>query len=363
MFFFNILFYIVVVRGIPVKRKIWGDIAMITIKEIAGILGVSPTTVSNVVNGHTQKMSPATRRRVEEALIKYEFNKAYPEKIYSKSLKLISVDFYIRYKEKIFTDPFCSALLDSIGEQLQGYRRYPVCGAPKDIKDIYEKLSGTDVEGGIVVGLDPVECYELSVRAGKPVVFIDCGEGDYYNVGIDDYDGAKMITRYMLKQGHRKIAFFCDRKNPVSSNFERFRGYCDSLAEYSIRYNNQDYYYLPSDRHFRREILRKFAATAKQKGYTAVFVVSDLLAHEAILAFRDEGLRVPEDISVTGFDDNSYSRLSRPMITTIRQPVVEKGQEAAKLLMRLIAGEEVTPKSIRLPVELIVRDSVAYHLD
>lgn len=331
---------------------------MITIKEIARELGVSPTTVSNVVNGHTDKMSMVTRQKIEEALVRYDFNTAYPDKNYSKALKLVSVDFFIRYKDKVFTDPFCAELLDAIGERLQKYGRYQVCSAPKNIDDIYDKFQASNIEGGIVIGFNPSECEMFAKKVGKPIVFIDCGEGNYDNVGNDDYAGAKEITEFMLKQGHRRIAFFCDRKEPITNSFERFRGYCDALKGFGIAYSNQDYFYLPNEKHQRREILRSFAMHAKKDGYTAAFIISDLLASEAINVFFAEGLRVPEDISVSGFDDNIYARLCRPMLTTVRQPIAEKGIEAVDLLMRRIKKEEVEARSFKLPVELIVRDSV-----
>lgn len=331
---------------------------MITIKEIASILGLSPTTVSNVVNGHTEKMSPATRQRIEEALVQYGFEKAVHQEEYGKALKLISVDFCLRYKESVFTDPFCGELLNAICIKLQEFGRYPVCGISQDEEDIFHKLQARNIQGGIVIGFDPWECQKFAEKVGKPLVYIDCGEGDYDNVGIADYEGGKQITEFMLKQGHRKIAFFCDKKSPVSSTYERFRGYCAALEGYGITYSNKDYYYLPSSRNLRREALRNFALKAKREGYTAAFVVSDLLANEAISIFFGEGLKVPEDISVAGFDDNIYARLSRPMLTTVRQSVNEKGEEAVKLLMQRIRGEEIIAKSFKLPVELIVRESI-----
>lgn len=331
---------------------------MITIKEVASILGISPTTVSNVVNGHTEKMSSATRQRIEQALVQYGFEKTVHQEEYGKALKLISVDFCLRYKESVIADPFCAELLNSICMKLQEYSRYPVCSVPKDEQDIFQKLQARNIEGGIVIGFDPWECQEFAQRVGKPLVFVDCGEGEYDNVGIADYEGGKQITEFMLKEGHRKIAFFCDKKNPVSSTYERFRGYCDALEGYGIAYDNKNYYYLPAGRNLRREALRNFALKAKEEGYTAAFVVSDLLANEAISIFFGEGLKVPDDISVAGFDDNIYARLSRPMLTTVRQSVKEKGEEAVKLLMQRIKGEEIIAKSFKLPVELIVRESI-----
>ncbi len=331
---------------------------MITIKELASILGISTTTVSNVVNGHTDKMSPATRQRVEEALVQYEFRRTIRQEDHSKALKLISIDFYFRSKENIFMDPFCSELFNAVCLKLKEFGAYPVCGIHKAQQDIFYKLQARNIEGGIVVGVDPWECKNFAAKVGKPVVFIDCGEGEYDNIGIADYEGGREMTEFLLKQGHQKIAFFCDKKSPVSSTYERFRGYCDALERYGAAYNNEDYYYLPDERNLRREAVRNFALKAKQKGYTAVFVVSDMLANEAVNSFLEEGLRVPEDISVAGFDDNLYARLCRPMLTTIRQSVEEKGEEAVKLLMHRLRGEEVIAKSFKLPVELIVRGSV-----
>jgi len=329
-----------------------------TIKEIAAILGVSATTVSNVVNGHTEKMSAKTRRRIEDALIQYDFKRPYVERKNSNELKLVSVDFNLRFRENIFMDPFCAELLDSICTVLQEYGRYPVCGNLESTEEAYTKMQSRSIEGGIVIGFDPWDCHAFSKKVGKPVVFVDCGIGDYDNVGIEDYEGGRRITEFMLKQGHQKIAFLCDRKSPVSSNLERYQGYLDALEANGIRSGNKDYYYLPNEKNLRRETLREFARRVRLEGYTAAFVVSDMMANEAVHVFIEEGLKVPDDISVAGFDDNIYAKLCEPQLTTIRQSVSEKGRQAVKLLMQRIQNEEVLVNSYRLPVELIVRDSV-----
>jgi LacI family transcriptional regulator len=271
---------------------------------------------------------------------------------------LISVDFNLRFRDKIFMDPFCAELLDSVCQALREYGRYPVCGSLQDTDEAYTKLQATNVEGGIIVGFNPTDCQAFAEKVGKPVVFIDCGTGNYDNVGIEDYEGGKMMAEFLLTQGHRKIAFFCDRKNPVSSSLNRFQGFCDALAAAGIEFHSRDYCYLPDERNLRRETLREFAGRIRKKEYTAVFVVSDFLANEVITVLTGEGLSVPEDVSVTGFDDNMYARLSRPKLTTMRQSVKEKADQAVKLLMQRIRGEEVAVNSFRLPVELIVRDSV-----
>lgn len=166
------------------------------------------------------------------------------------------------------------------------------------------------------------------------------------------------MTSYLIGQGHRKIAFFGDQQHPMGSNLCRFRGLQDAMEEHKLEFDKDDYFYLPQHDNYRHEVLRQFAQNVKESGYTAAFFTSDFLANEAISIFYSQGISVPEDLSVTGFDDNIYARLSRPMLTTVRQKPEEKGKEAVGLLMRRIYGEEVPVGRMRLPTELIVRESV-----
>lgn len=331
---------------------------MITIKEIAAMLDVSPTTVSNVLNGHTEKMSEKTRRKIEESLIKYHYvqenkgNKSQPE------LKLILVIFFMGERGRIFTDPFCGELAETIEKELRRYGRNVIFSVMDKEDELLQKLSVHNVEGAILLGGSPDKCESLCKRTAKPLVFIDSGEGNYDNIGLQDEEGADEITSYLVKQGHRKIAFFCDEREPMSSNAARYRGFCKALSRQEILFEKEDYYFLPQDKNLRYEVCRKFAKSAKNRGYTAAFFVADLYANEAISVFFSKNLRVPDDISVVGFDDNIYARLSRPALTTVRQSPEKKAKEAVELLRKRIYGEEVLIRSMELPTELIVRESV-----
>lgn len=331
---------------------------MITIKEIAAQLNVSPTTVSNVINGRTEKMSEQTRQKIEEMLIKHHYvqenrgNKKQPE------LKLIIVTFFMGERGRIFTDPFCGELAETIERELRECGRNVVFSVMEKEDELIKKLAVHNVEGAIVLGVGPDQCGDLCKRTAKPLVFIDSGEGDYDNVGLQDEKGAGEITAYLVNQGHRKIAFFCDEKEAMASNAARYRGFCHTLKKMGILFEKEDYYYLPQDKNLRYEVCRQFAKSAKKKGYTAAFFVADLYANEAVSVFFSKNLQVPEDISVVGFDDNIYARLSRPTLTTVRQSPEKKGKEAVKILMKRIYGEEVLIRSMELPTELIVRESV-----
>ncbi|HJD40279.1 MAG TPA: LacI family transcriptional regulator [Candidatus Blautia stercoripullorum] len=332
---------------------------MITIKEIAKQLGVSPTTVSNVINGRTEKMSEQTRMRIEEMLIKNHYvQENRGGRGGQDELKLVIVEFFFGIREHIYTDPFCAELLEAIEKELEKTGRNVVCSTVYSEEEFLKKLSAHNVEGSIILGCDPERCEPLCKRTAKPLVFVDCGEGNYDNIGLQDREGARELTSYLIKQGHRKIAFFCDQENPIASNKSRLQGYREALEKHGIPYYKENFYYLPPEKNLRYEVLRRFARTAKEKGYTAAFFVADLYANEAVNVFFSKNLWVPEDISVVGFDDNVYARLSRPTLTTVRQSPTDKGREAVSLLLKRVYGQEVMVGSMELPTELIVRESV-----
>lgn len=331
---------------------------MITIKEIAQLLGVSPTTVSNVINGRTGKMSEETRKKVETALVEYHYVGESRRDDRNAGLKLISLDFCLGENKDILTDPFCASLMEALIRELHSLGWYLVSSSPKNDDEILRKISSRGIDGGIILGCQPEKCEELRRRIPKPVVFIDSGDGEYDNIGLQDARGAYEITSYLIQQGHRKIAFFYDHGGFSASNRERREGFLQAMKAHGLASSQQDYFYLPLDKHERHEILRQFAREKAGKEYTAAFFVCDLFANEAVSIFFSQGVSVPEQISVTGFDDNIYARLSRPRLTTVRQHPEEKAREAVKLLMNRIYGNPVQVHSLHLPTELIVRESV-----
>ena len=331
---------------------------MITIKQIADQLGVSATTVSNVLNGRTGKMSQETRQRVEEALIRNHYVKEKKNNSGEPQQHLVGVYICLGKKKHVLTDPFCGSMLEGIDRELRRYDRTMVCGTVDNNESFEKILQKSSLEGAILLGCDPEFCTSLVRQIPFPIVFVDSyGEG-FDNIGLQDYEGAYEMASYLIGQGHRKIAFFADQQQPLGSNLHRLYGLQKAMEEHQLRFTKEDYVYLPLHENFRHEVLRQFAQHVKETGYTAAFFVSDFLANEAISIFYSKGLSVPEDLSVTGFDDNIYARLSRPMLTTVRQKPEEKGKEAVGLLMRRIYGEEVPVGRMELPTELIVRESV-----
>jgi LacI family transcriptional regulator len=332
---------------------------MITIKEIAEQLGVSSTTVSNVLHGKVERMSPETRKKIEMALVEHHYYKN--ETAREGRIPLIVVAFDTWGRENIVIDPFFGAVLGAIEQELRKYGRGVIFSVQKEENQLKRLLTNCNVEGAVLVAYPPEVCEEICDISSKPVVFIDSGRGNYSNIGLQDREGAYEITSYLLKLGHRKLAFFCDQEYPaITSNARRLQGFCDALEAGGISFVPDNYFYLPAQIHVRHEILRQFARTKAGKEYTAAVFVSDLLANEGVNLFAGQGIAVPDDISVTGFDDNIYASLCTPALTTVRQIPSDKGREAVRLLMKKIKGEIPEADSLELPTELIVRNSVRH---
>lgn len=334
---------------------------MATIREIAEKIGVSPTTVSNVINGHTEKVSPETLERVERALETFQYGRQLSRMPVTTQIPFIAVGFRTDHHRNMMMDPFCGELFGAIEQAVHPYERHILYFTPETEEEVLRISAPWNVEGVILFGWPPELCGHIKRRCTKPVVFVDSyfgsGDSEYDNVGLWDYQGAYDMTAYLIRQGHSRIAYFCDQEEPAASSRERVLGWRAAMEGGGLSCSDQDYVYIPNEKYLRHEVLRHFIRTHRND-YTALFFDSDYYASDAINVFRSRGVKIPEDISVAGFDDNIYAQLARPALTTVRQSPTEKGRQALKLLMQRIRGEKIPVSCIRLPAELIVRDSV-----
>lgn len=174
---------------------------MITIKEIADQLGVSATTVSNVLNGRAGKMSQETRQRVEEALLRNHYVKEKKNNRGEPQHHLVAVYICLGKKKHVLTDPFCGSLLEGIDRELRKYNRAMVCGTVDDNESFAKVLQNSNLEGAILLGCEAEFCTALVHQIPIPIVFVDSyGEG-FDNIGLEDYEGGYEMTSYLIGQG------------------------------------------------------------------------------------------------------------------------------------------------------------------
>ena len=333
---------------------------MITIKEIARQLNMSTTTVSNVIHGKAGEVSDDTKKKVEEFLKKVDYvpninarNLAQNEsKIIGLALKA-RADKY----ENLIMDPFVSVLIGGVEETIRNAGYFMMLYISSDTDEIMRHVSTWNVDGLILFGMLNDDGIRVSEKYKKPIVCIDTysleGLKHFTNVGLDDEQGTYDMIKYLISQGHKKIAFLSDNQSGV--DLARLNGYKKALKDAGIKYKSSSFLQIHPKSDEIDESLAEICGRSKE--FTAIFCVSDLYAVTLISALTDRGINVPEDISIVGFDDNMLGQLHRPALTTVHQDVKTKGITAADTLLKQLAGQK-TPNQIKLPTHLVIRDTV-----
>ncbi|WP_026516478.1 LacI family DNA-binding transcriptional regulator [Butyrivibrio sp. MC2021] len=333
---------------------------MITIKEIARQLNMSTTTVSNVIHGKTGEVSKETQKIVRDFLKKVD----YVPNISARNLaqnqsKIIGLALKARADkyENLIMDPFVSELIGGVEETIRNAGYFMMLYISSDINEIMRHVSTWNVDGLILFGMIGDDGIRVSEKYKKPIVCIDTysieGLKHFTNVGLDDEQGTYDMVNYLISKGHRKIAFLSD--NTTGVDLARLTGYKKALEDAGIKFRQSDFLKIRPRSEELPDSLEEICG--KAKNFDAIMCVSDLYAVTLIAALSDRGIKVPEDISIAGFDDNMLGQLHRPALTTVHQDVKEKGIVAADTLLKQLKGQK-TPNQIKLPTHLVIRDTV-----
>lgn len=331
-------------------------------KDVAKAAGVTTAAVSYAISGK-RPISDETRKRVEAAIKELGYTPNMAARTLSsagRSSKLIGV--VVPQTEGggrlMFQNQFYAEILGSI-ELCARQAGYHVLISATDANDSYLTLAAErNLDGIIVIGMYPDEFYQQMKRSRIPIVLIDsyCNDHYYHNVRIDDAYGSYLATKYVLERGHRDIAFFCGRIKDNGVMKKRLAGYRDALGEYSVEF--RDALVFEGDIDYKDGIESVNRLMDTQVNATAVVAAADILAIGAAKAFYERGVRVPDDISLMGFDDLEISQYLTPGLTTVRQQISLKGEKAVELLIRSINEPELTKQELILPVSLVERESV-----
>ncbi|HIQ77771.1 MAG TPA: LacI family DNA-binding transcriptional regulator [Candidatus Scatomorpha intestinavium] len=334
----------------------------VTMKDVAKAAGVTTAAVSYAISGK-RPISDETRKRVEAAIKELGYTPNMAARTLSsagRSSKLIGV--VVPQTEGggrlMFQNQFYAEILGSI-ELCARQAGYHVLISATDANDSYLTLAAErNLDGIIVIGMYPDEFYQQMKRSRIPIVLIDsyCNDHYYHNVRIDDAYGSYLATKYVLERGHRDIAFFCGRIKDNGVMKKRLAGYRDALGEYSVEF--RDALVFEGDIDYKDGIESANRLMDTQVNATAVVAAADILAIGAAKAFYERGVRVPDGISLMGFDDLEISQYLTPGLTTVRQQISLKGEKAVELLIRSINEPELTKQELILPVSLVERESV-----
>ena len=335
-----------------------------TIKDIAKICGVGVSTVSRAINNHPD-INPETKEKIMNIIKEY----GYVPNNSARNLKRVDAKA-IAVLVKGISNPFFSNMIKVIEEECKK-KRYSmelshieadedeVDAALKVVKE--KRLRGIIFLGGLFSHSD-----EKLKKLNVPFVFSTAGsipenisKNQYSNIGVDDRKESARMVDYLIRLGHRNIAIVVAEAEEESIGKLRLEGYYDALQAHNIPVNPKLIYQTRDDvGHFSMEngYLTAKKLIESEEQFSAVYAVADALAIGAIRALLEAGLRVPDDVSVAGYDGIDVSGYISPSLTTIRQPVEEMAKDTVKLLFDIIAGKK-DHQHITYEAELLERES------
>jgi LacI family transcriptional regulator len=323
---------------------------MVNIKDIAKQIGVSPSTVSRVVNG--KKYVDAEKRAQILKLIEetgYVPDKAARNMVSGRSFTvgIVLPDAYTLFQRQLLAH--IERRLESFGyHSLLFFVKFE--GSNED--ECLYRLKSENLDGVILLHeIKDLAFYEYLIRTGMPTVSATFCFPGIPAIRVNEEQAAADAVKHLVNMGHRKIAL-------IGGTFaeQRTNGYFKAL-EANIERDENCAAFAPqcnaeSGLYCMKELL------LRDKDFTAVFAATDEFAIGAIRALKDAGIRVPEDVSVIGFDGIELSNYLIPRLTTIRQPLEEIGEQAALTLHRRINGSYAGGDTV-LPYKLVIRESTA----
>lgn len=337
----------------------------LTMKDIAKKAGVSKATVSRVIN-KTKPVSREVREKVEMVINEYNYKPSSVARSLAKSetkvIGLIIPDI---------SNAFYSVLVEGISHTAhnKGYNVF-LCNTFRDHDleiEFLNLLEEKEVDAIILTTFHTTEEQKDFIRKfRKPVVtvnreFIGKNLPKVPNIDIDNYQAAYDAVTYLIKTGHKKIGILRAEQQDQTC-IDRLNAYRQVLIDNNIAVNEN--YIVGYDFHFKSGYDGMMKVLKNEEQPDAMFCISDELAIGAIRAINDFGLKVPEDISVIGFDDIPLAKRFIPSITTVSQPIFEMGKTATDTIIKMLTGEckRENIEDIILNYQLVTRESTMNRL-
>lgn len=339
--------------------------AVPTLEDVARLAGVSRATVSRVVNG-SRTVNEAQRQTVLEAVaeIGYVPNRAARSLITRRigAVALVvsgsGAENEQQYRDEVFTDPFFGRVANGVLGLLRTRGIHPLlmlAENPAARDDVIDHLRRGSADGALVVSTHshdpmPQQLLEAGVptvlyaRSGLPIAI------SY--VDVAHRDGGALAAERLVAQGRTRVVSIAGPLDLRAAS-ERLEGFSEAMARHGRPYvrSEEGEFTQASGEAAMRRLLEV------EPELDGVFAANDLMALGALHVLQDCGRRVPEDVSVIGFDDSSVARVSRPMLTTVRQPVEDMAAAMADMLLERVEKPGMPPRSLIFDPILIVRQS------
>lgn len=329
-----------------------------SIEDVARAAGVSVATVSRALRG-LPNVAPGTRDRVVEAATRLHYV-ADPHASRLAARRSATVGLVVPMLSGWYHARLFSGVESVMGAAGYDVLPYVVLGAAAKTEFLTSLPFRKRVDGLIIVDtvFDGPDWERISEAAGR-VVTVGCPHGDEVALSIDNRGAARVVTEHLLSLGHRRIGLIGGESGGGSvfpAPRERAIGYREALAGWEVPVDAE--LLVPAEFSLRggAEAMSRLLSTGEPP--TAVFAMSDEMAIGALQVARDAGLQVPRDLSVAGFDDHDVAEYVG--LTTVRQEVVEQGEQAATSMLELLTSDQDRPRrELHMPTRLVVRATTA----
>lgn len=331
----------------------------VTIREVAKAAGVSITTVSRALNGYSD-VNLDTKRRIMEVAERLNYHPSQVARSLvmkrTRTIGLLISDFNREPGGQYFMFDVLAGIHERLAAVGYDLTLVSTTTAQQRLVSYLDLCTEKRFDGVIVMGirLDDPYVHEV-VEAPLPSVVIDLPLLSKHcaYVMADNVNGARFAVRHLTERGHRKIGFVNGHQHAAVSQ-ERRRGYEEACRAQKIAFD-ADWVY-DSDFTLEGGIRGVQELRARHKDMTAIFFASDLMAIGALRYCREEGIQVPEDLALVGFDNIDLTQFVTPAISTIAQPLYEMGATAAELLVGMLDDNRL-PEGRMLSPELIIRET------
>lgn len=326
----------------------------VRIVDIAEELGVSTATVSNVIHGKTRKISDETVRRVQALLEEKQYIPSMAGILLAQNNSRIIgvvVNDHEKYESRVLEDAFIASSLNYLSYAIEKAGYFMMVKVTVEWNEIARFASMWNMEGLIVIGFCEQDYKKLRDAMRIPFVVYDGylkEQGRLCNLVLDNFDGGFQMGRYFYSLGHRKALYISD--NGTYVDLERYRGFQKGMADAET-----DLMMIPMSKEKRRPFYEQNLELLKQ--YSAIFAVSDYYAVDLMQFLQENGVVIPEEISIAGFDDCPICEMVYPSLTTIRQDGRKRAELAVTMLKKL-KEESDFGTTLTLPVTLVKRQSV-----
>lgn len=330
-----------------------------TIKDVANAAGVSVATISRVLS-NPDVVKPATKEHVLRVI--KEMN--YQPNILARQLRTQTTKSVIVIVSTIESS-FFQGIISGIGieAERQGYQMLIAdLNCQPSLEEYYfEAIQQRQIDGIISLSANMTQKLETLITEKYPVVMVAQHIPNHKipSISIDNAAAAKALMTHLIRLGHRSIAHLTAASKQAPYQ-DRLNSYISVLKEHNIPVDNELISF--GEASIKGGYDQMWSLLAKQKKFTAVFAAGDTMAIGAMKALKNQGLRVPEDCAVVGFDDIDLSAFWEPALTTIHQPMEMLGRTAFQKLLAIMQNEPVVGAQEFLPYELVIRESCGYFL-